>query len=282
MAESSPAIENLFSEGRTFPHRTTSGPTRWSPTGRCTSRPSRTWRGSGPRRPSGCAGPSRGTRCSSGTCPSPSGSSAGSSTCRTTASTGTSTPAAATRSPTTGRVSRATPGPSPTSSCATTWPGSPTRSSRSGCSGATGSTSTWAWSPSCRWRCSPAPGWGGALGGVRGFSADALRDRINDAEAKVLITQDEGWRAGKVVPLKQNADDAVADTPSIEKVVVLRRTGNDVPWTTTATSGGTTWSRASRPTARRRRWTPRTSSTCSTPRGPRPSPRGSCTPPAAT
>jgi acetyl-CoA synthetase len=64
-----------------------------------------------------------------------------------------------------------------------------------------------------------------------GFSADALRDRINDAEAKVLITQDEGWRAGKVVPLKKNADDAVADTPSIEKVVVLRRTGNDVPWT---------------------------------------------------
>ena len=64
-----------------------------------------------------------------------------------------------------------------------------------------------------------------------GFSADALRDRINDAEAKVLITQDEGWRAGKVVPLKKNADDAVSGTPTIEKVVVLRRTGNDVPWT---------------------------------------------------
>jgi acetyl-CoA synthetase len=63
-----------------------------------------------------------------------------------------------------------------------------------------------------------------------GFSADALRDRINDAEAKILITQDEGWRAGKVVPLKRNADDAVADAPTIEKVVVLRRTGNDVPW----------------------------------------------------
>jgi acetyl-CoA synthetase len=63
-----------------------------------------------------------------------------------------------------------------------------------------------------------------------GFSADALRDRINDAEAKVLITQDEGWRAGKVVPLKRNADEAVADAPTIEKVVVLRRTGNDVPW----------------------------------------------------
>jgi acetyl-CoA synthetase len=64
-----------------------------------------------------------------------------------------------------------------------------------------------------------------------GFSADALRDRINDAEAKVLITQDEGWRAGKVVPLKRNADDAVTGTPTIEKVVVLRRTGNEVPWT---------------------------------------------------
>jgi acetyl-CoA synthetase len=63
-----------------------------------------------------------------------------------------------------------------------------------------------------------------------GFSADALRDRINDAEAKVLITQDEGWRAGKEVPLKRNSDDAVADAPTIEKVVVLRRTGNEVPW----------------------------------------------------
>jgi acetyl-CoA synthetase len=63
-----------------------------------------------------------------------------------------------------------------------------------------------------------------------GFSADALRDRINDAEAKVLITQDEGWRAGKEVPLKRNSDDAVADAPSIEKVVVLRRTGNEMPW----------------------------------------------------
>jgi acetyl-CoA synthetase len=64
-----------------------------------------------------------------------------------------------------------------------------------------------------------------------GFSANALQDRINDAEAKVLITQDEGWRAGQVVPLKRNADEAVAETPSIEHVVVLRRTGNDVPMT---------------------------------------------------
>jgi acetyl-CoA synthetase len=57
-----------------------------------------------------------------------------------------------------------------------------------------------------------------------GFSADALRDRINDAEAKVLITADGGWRRGTPVPLKANADVALADTPSIEHVVVVRRT----------------------------------------------------------
>jgi acetyl-CoA synthetase len=62
-----------------------------------------------------------------------------------------------------------------------------------------------------------------------GFSADALRGRINDAEAKVLVTADGGWRRGAAVPLKANADDALADTPSIEHVVVVRRTETDVP-----------------------------------------------------
>src|SRR4051812_1192877 len=47
-----------------------------------------------------------------------------------------------------------------------------------------------------------------------GFSSDALRDRINDAEAKVVVTADGGWRRGAVVPLKTNVDIAVADTPS--------------------------------------------------------------------
>lgn len=61
-----------------------------------------------------------------------------------------------------------------------------------------------------------------------GFSADALRDRINDAGAKVLITCDGAWRAGSVVPLKDYADLATADTPSIEHVVVVRRTGHEV------------------------------------------------------
>jgi acetyl-CoA synthetase len=61
-----------------------------------------------------------------------------------------------------------------------------------------------------------------------GFSSDALRDRINDAEAKVLITADGGNRRGAVAPLKPAADTAVSEAPSIQHVVVVRRTGNDV------------------------------------------------------
>ncbi|HEY7661218.1 MAG TPA: acetate--CoA ligase [Actinomycetota bacterium] len=60
-----------------------------------------------------------------------------------------------------------------------------------------------------------------------GFSADSLRDRINDAEAKVLITADGGYRRGQVVPLKASADEALQDTPSIEHVVTVRRTGGE-------------------------------------------------------
>jgi acetyl-CoA synthetase len=63
-----------------------------------------------------------------------------------------------------------------------------------------------------------------------GFSAQSLRDRINDAEAKILITADGGPRGGKVVPLKQNADEALEDTPSIQNAIVVRRTGEDVPF----------------------------------------------------
>jgi acetyl-CoA synthetase len=56
-----------------------------------------------------------------------------------------------------------------------------------------------------------------------GFSAESLRDRINDAGAKVLVTADGGYRRGRVVPLKDAADRALEDTPSIEHVVVVRR-----------------------------------------------------------
>jgi acetyl-CoA synthetase len=64
-----------------------------------------------------------------------------------------------------------------------------------------------------------------------GFSAEALRDRINDAEAKVLITADGAWRRGTVVPLKDNADAAVAESPSIEHVITVRRCGNEHAFT---------------------------------------------------
>jgi acetyl-CoA synthetase len=64
-----------------------------------------------------------------------------------------------------------------------------------------------------------------------GFSAEALIDRINDAQSTVVITQDFAWRAGKEVPLKANTDNAVARTPSVENVIVLRRTGSEVSMT---------------------------------------------------
>ena len=61
-----------------------------------------------------------------------------------------------------------------------------------------------------------------------GFSSQSLKDRINDAEAKVLVTADGAWRRGVIVPLKEIADEALAGTPSIEHVVVLRRTEHEV------------------------------------------------------
>ncbi len=60
-----------------------------------------------------------------------------------------------------------------------------------------------------------------------GFSAEALRDRINDAQAKILITADGSYRRGSIVPLKQNSDAALAGTSSIEKVLVVRRVGEN-------------------------------------------------------
>ena len=64
-----------------------------------------------------------------------------------------------------------------------------------------------------------------------GFSAESLRDRINDAGAKVLVTADGAYRRGQIVPLKRSADEAVAECPTIEHVVVVRRTGEEVPFT---------------------------------------------------
>ena len=61
-----------------------------------------------------------------------------------------------------------------------------------------------------------------------GFSSEAIADRNNDAQAKLIITADGGWRRGAQLPLKANVDAALEKSPSVEKCVVLRRVGNDV------------------------------------------------------
>ena len=63
-----------------------------------------------------------------------------------------------------------------------------------------------------------------------GFSAEALRSRIEDAEAKLVITSDGGYRRGKPMALKPAVDEAADASPSIEKVLVVRRTGQEVAW----------------------------------------------------
>jgi acetyl-CoA synthetase len=63
-----------------------------------------------------------------------------------------------------------------------------------------------------------------------GFSSEAVRDRMNDAEAKVIITADGGYRRGQVVPLKVNVDGALKGTKTVQHVVVVRRTGAPVPF----------------------------------------------------
>ncbi len=61
-----------------------------------------------------------------------------------------------------------------------------------------------------------------------GFAAEAIADRNNDAKAKMIITADAGWRRGKQIPLKVNADAAMDKSPTVEKCVVYKRTGCDV------------------------------------------------------
>jgi acetyl-CoA synthetase len=70
-----------------------------------------------------------------------------------------------------------------------------------------------------------------------GFSSEAIKDRVNDCKAKIIITADGGWRRGKIIELKAGVDRAVEGTPSVEKVIVLRRTGHGV----TMTEGRDLW-----------------------------------------
>ena len=205
MAEKSDTIESLLAEGRTFPPPRRRSPRRRasSPTARSTPRPTPTSRRSGRSRPASCStGSSRGTPSSSGICPSRSGSSAARSTRRTTASTATSTP---------GRGDKV----------AYHWEGEPgdtrtityaellhdvaqlanalegARRARR----ATGSTSTSAWCPSCRWRCSRARA---SAPRTRWCSAASRPTRCATASrtpsAKVLITGDGAWRRGQHRP----------------------------------------------------------------------------------
>ena len=64
-----------------------------------------------------------------------------------------------------------------------------------------------------------------------GFSAESLRDRMQDCKSRVLLTSDEGRRGGKSIATKAIADAALKECPLVEHVLVLRRTGNQVAWT---------------------------------------------------
>ena len=82
-----------------------------------------------------------------------------------------------------------------------------------------------------------------------GFSPRSIRDRIDDSSCRAIITQDEGYRGGRTVPLKHNVDEALAAPGhTIEFTIIYRRSGGDVTMQTAATSGGTTPSPASPPT----------------------------------
>ena len=63
-----------------------------------------------------------------------------------------------------------------------------------------------------------------------GFSAEALKDRILDSDCQYLVCADEGYRGGKVTPIKVNADKAIESCPNLKKVIVIKNTGNDIAW----------------------------------------------------
>ena len=117
-----------------------------------------------------------------------------------------------------------------------------------------------------------------------GFSSDSLASRIDDAEAKLVITADGGYRKGRVFPLKPTVDEAIGKTAgSVENVLVVKRAENDVdarggPRPLVARDRG----ERHRPSTRPRPSTPSIRCSSSTRRAPPASPRASCTRAAAT
>ncbi len=63
-----------------------------------------------------------------------------------------------------------------------------------------------------------------------GFSPESIKDRILDSDCRVVVTADEGLRGGKKIPLKKNTDAALAHCPNVHSVIVIKRTGGDIPW----------------------------------------------------
>ena len=63
-----------------------------------------------------------------------------------------------------------------------------------------------------------------------GFSPDSIAGRIHDSDSNIIVTSDEGVRGGKPIPLKANVDEALTKCPTIEKCIVVKRTGNDIAW----------------------------------------------------
>jgi acetyl-CoA synthetase len=115
-----------------------------------------------------------------------------------------------------------------------------------------------------------------------GFSAEAVRFRLEDTGAKLLVTSDGQYRRGTATEVKSTADLAAADLPGLEHVLVLRRTGQEVPWT----DGRDVWWHdvvdPHRRSTKQRRSMPSIRSSSSTPPAPPVSRRDSCTPRAAT
>jgi len=64
-----------------------------------------------------------------------------------------------------------------------------------------------------------------------GFSAEAIKDRVNDCQARLIITADGGWRRGRIIELKSSVDRALPNTPTVEHVIVLKRSGQEIPMT---------------------------------------------------